>query len=201
MPRLDLLFTYIIDGLGSNASRAFSQLSENDFNEYVVGLQFEWPIGDRGPEAAIRRARLQQAQAIASVRAQIELTISQVKQTMFDLQSTFLQINPNFNAARASFAQLEAIRAKMEKRDPASLEVELTADQKLATSRQQLVTALADYNISIVDLERQKGTLLRYNNIIIRGADDENCQKPCAPSMPEPVKSATPNGKSSTVRG
>jgi outer membrane protein len=182
LPRLDLLFRYIVDGLGGNPSSAFSQMSNNDFNEYVVGLEFEWPIGNRGPEAAIRRARLQQAQAIAAHRAQIELVITEVKQILLDLQSTFEQVGPNFRAARAAFDQLRATRAKIERRDPANLNVELTANQDLASARLGLLDALVSYNINIIDLERRKGTLLRYNNVVICGAEDEAAQKPYRPS-------------------
>lgn len=183
LPRFDLLFRYIIDGLGSNPDQAFSQLSENDFNEYVVGLEFEWPIGNRGPEAALRRARLQQAQAIAGHRSQIEQVISEVKQTLLDMKTNYEQIGPNFRSARASRDQLIAIRAKQERRDPPSLQVELDANQSLAAARQQLLSAIADYNVDLINLERRKGTLLRYNNIVIRGADDETCQKPYGPTQ------------------
>jgi len=182
LPRLDLLFRYLINGLGGNPDRAFSQLSENDFNDYVVGLEFEWPIGNRGPEAAIRRARLQQAQAIAGHRAQIETVIAEVKQTIFDLQSNFEQVAPNFRAARAAFDQLEAIRRKQERRDPASLQVELGANQDLATARLGLLQALVNYNVNIIDLERRKGTLLPFNNVTIAGAENEGYQKPYRPS-------------------
>ncbi len=182
LPQLNLLFRYVVDGLGGTPHSAFSQLSDHDFTEYVVGLEFEWPIGNRGPEAALRRARLQQAQAIAAHRTQIELVITEVKQTILDLQSNFEQVGPNFRAARAAFDQLRATRAKMERRDPANLNVELTANQDLASARLGLLQAIVDYNVNIVDLERRKGTLLRFNNVVICGGEDESYQKPYRPS-------------------
>jgi outer membrane protein TolC len=182
LPKLDLLFRYIVDGLGSNADTAFGQMADNKFNEYVVGLQFEWPIGNRGPEAALRRARLQQAQAIAAHRGQIEGVLAEVKETILDLESSYAQINPNYRAARASFDQLDAIRRKQETRSPANLQVELSANQDLASARLGLLQALVNYNINIIDLERRKGTLLRFNNVTIAGAEDEGSQKPYRPS-------------------
>ena len=167
LPRLDALFRYIVDGLGSNADRAFSQLSMNDFHEYVVGLEFEWPIGARAGEAAIRRARLQQAQAIAGHKVQIEKAILDVRRAMREILTSYDQIMPSLRAAQASEAQLEATRARMEKRDPANLEVELSAHERLANARLTLLRVLADYNIALVNLERQKGTLMKYNNIAI----------------------------------
>lgn len=171
MPRLDLLFRYIVDGLGSNADRAFSQMSENDFNEYVTALEFEWPIGNRGPEAALRRARYQQAQAIAAHRAQIENIITEVRKAIRDLQTHYETVSPSYRAARASEDQLRAIQSREESRSPPSLEVELNAHEALAGAREALVRSLANYHLGLINLERQKGTLLHYNNVVIEGIE------------------------------
>jgi len=171
MPRLDLLFRYIVDGLGSNADRAFSQMSENDFNEYVTALEFEWPIGNRGPEAALRRARYQQAQAIAAHRAQIENIITAVKKAIRDLQTHYETVGPTYRAARASEEQLRAIQSREESHSPPSLEVELNAHEALAGAREALVRSLANYHLGLINLERQKGTLLQYNNVVIEGIE------------------------------
>ena len=171
LPRLDLLFRYIVDGLGSNADRAFSQMSENDFNEYVTALEFEWPIGNRGPEAALRRARYQQAQAMAAHRAQIENIITEVKKAIRDLQTHYETVGPTYRAARASEDQLRAIQKREESRSPPSLEVELNAHEALAGAREALVRSLANYHLGLINLERQKGTLLHYNNVAIEGIE------------------------------
>ncbi len=182
MPRLDVLFRYVIDGLGPHWYGAFSQLSENDFNEYVLGIEFEWPIGNRGPEAAVRRARLQQAQAIAAHRGQIENVVREVKQAIRDLQTNYEQIGPSLQASRATRDQLRATKARQERLDPPSLQVELDAHEALAASRDSLLQVLANYNIALTNLERRKGTLLHYNNIAIRGLDNEKYQAPYRPA-------------------
>jgi outer membrane protein len=181
LPRLDVLLRYIINGLGGNPHRAFRQMTDTDFAEHVLGIEFEWPIGNRGPEAALRRARLQQAQAIAAHRDRIEGVILDVNQAIRDLQSSYDQIGPSLRSALASQAQLQAIRDRMERRDPPNLEVELGAHNALAGARQQLIQVMADYNIGLVNLERQKGTLLRYNNIVVRGVNEEGYVDPYRP--------------------
>jgi outer membrane protein TolC len=174
LPKLDVLFRYIVDGLGVNADRAFSQLTENDFHEYEVLIELEYPIGNRGPEAALRRARYQQAQAIAAHAAQIEQVVLEIRQAIRAIQTSYDQIGPSLRAAQASKAQLEATVKRQERRDPANLQVELNAHEALAGSRQALLDTLSNYNISLIDLERKKGTLLRYNNIVIEGVNDED---------------------------
>lgn len=181
LPKLDLLFRYIVDGLGTNADRAFSQLSENDFHEYVVGLQFEWPIGNRGPEARLRQARLQQAQAIAAHREVIENVIMEVQQAIRGIQTEYNQLGPSFRWVVAADDWVEATKARQEKRDPPNLQIELDAYDSLSLSRRGLLDSLVRYNVSLSNLERQKGTLLDYNNIVIRGADDLKQETPYRP--------------------
>jgi len=171
LPRFDVLFRFFVDGLGGNLDNAFRQLARNDYNEYYVGIEFEWPIGNRGPEAAVRRARLQQAQAIANQRAQIEQIINEVHRAIRDLQVAYEQIPSTLRSAQASEDQLRATVARQLAKDPANLEVELNATESLASARDSLANTLANYNVSIATLEQKKGTLLKYNNIELRDPD------------------------------
>jgi len=187
LPKLDVLFRYVVDGLGSNADRAFSQLSENDFHEYVVGLQFEWPIGNRGPEAKIRQARLQQAQAIAAHRDLIENVILEVQQAIRMIQSEYEQVGPSYRWVTSSEEWAEATKARQERRDAPNLQIELDSYESLSVGRRQLLDTLVRYNVALSNLERQKGTLLEYNNIVIRGAEDP---KQMTPYRPVPADSS-----------
>jgi outer membrane protein len=168
LPKFDVVFRYIVDGLGGNWGGAFSQLSQARYHEYYVGLEFEWPIGNRGPEAAIRRARLQQSQAVAVYGDLVETAIKSVLNAIYDVQASYIQIVPTLRAAEASEDQLRAIVARQLAKDPANLEVELNATESLGASRDSLAQRLVEYNVAIVQLEQQKGTLLDYYNIQIR---------------------------------
>lgn len=181
LPKLDLLFRYVVDGLGTNADRAFSQLSENDFHEYVLGLQFEWPIGNRGPEAVVRQTRLQQAQALAAYRDVIENAIMEIQQAIRGIQTESDQIGPSYRYVMSSEDWVDATKAREERRDPPTLQIELDSFEALSASRRLLLDTLVRYNLAITNLERQKGTLLDYNNIVVRGAEDSRQMAPYRP--------------------
>lgn len=172
LPRLDLLFRYTVDGLGTNADKAFSQLVNHDFTEYYTAIEFEWPIGNRGPEAKLRQARLRQAQAIVAYRAQIENVIAETLKAVRDMQTSYEQIGPSLRSAQASVDQLRATQERMIKRDPPNLQVELDAHQALASARDQLLQVVVNYNLALTNLERRKGTLLEYYNIRMREGCD-----------------------------
>jgi outer membrane protein TolC len=159
-------------------------LTRNDFSDYIVSLEFEWPIGNRKAEAQLRRARFSQAQAIAAHRDTIESVILEVQQAVRDVQTRFDEIGPNYRSASVSQEWVEATKARQERRDPPSLQVELDAYEQLAAARTNLLDVLVKYNVALSNLERRKGTLLKYHNVAISGDADEDHIGPYRPTLP-----------------
>lgn len=167
LPKLDVIFSYKWLGLGGNPHAAFSQLSENDFEEYTVGLQFEWPIGSRAARSQLRQAKLRYQQSIMARKGQIEQIILDVNNAVRALDTAWKAIVPAMIATEAAEDNVQAIKARAERKSPSELETELSGQSSLATARQTFLEALIAYNIAIAELERAKGTLLKYNNVIL----------------------------------
>ncbi|HRX85224.1 MAG TPA: TolC family protein [Phycisphaerae bacterium] len=175
LPQLDLVFRYSVDGLGRSHDRAFSEVTKNDYNEYYIGIDFELPVGNRARRAALRRAKLQYAQSIASLKQVFEQVILDVNQAVRRLETRYDQIDPALQSVEATEDQVASIKARAEKKDFLTLNTELNTEQSLAQSRRDLLTALVDYGVAIIDLERAKGTLLQYNRVELMvddGAED-----------------------------
>lgn len=172
LPQMDLLFQYTIAGLAGNADKAFDELSRHNYVDYFVGVEFEMPIGNRAPRAAHRRAVLQHHQAVAQLKAVFEDVIFDVNRSVRLLDTSFDQISPSFEAAEAREREVESHVARAERKDIATLTTELNARSALASARRAMLRAMVDYNIAIIDLERAKGTLLRYNQIEVLMSDD-----------------------------
>lgn len=173
LPRLDVLFRYSIDGLAGNADKSFDEVSRHNYVEYLIGIEFELPIGNRGPRAAHERARLQHSQAMAQLRAVIEQTILDVNRSVRALVTSYDQIAPSFESAEAREREVESIVARAERKDFNTLTNELNSRTRLAASRRAMLRRMVDYNIAIFTLEAAKGTLLRYNNVVIADGDEE----------------------------
>ena len=173
-PQLDVTFRYAVDGLGASHEDAFDQVTMNDFTEYYIGLDFELPVGNRARRAALHRSKLEYAQAIAALKQTFEQVILDVNVAVRKVQVNYDQIEPSLRSAEASADQVASIIARAEKKDFLTLNTELNTRQTLAQGRAALLSALTEYAIAVVDLERAKGTLLRYNNIelVFDDADD-----------------------------
>jgi len=167
MPRFDVLFNYTFDALGKSQHDSFQNLGDFDFHNYTVGLQFEVPIGNRGPRAAVRRARLEYAQALAALKRIIEGIILEVNIAIREMDTSYEQIGANLTSVESQMDEVEAIEDRAERRDPDQLNRELNAWTRLAGTRRNLVQSLATYNLAIAGLERAKGTLLEYDGVAI----------------------------------
>ena len=172
LPRLDLTFRYTVDGLATNADKAFDEVSRHKFVEYFVGVELEIPLGNRARRAARRRAELQQAQAGAQLRSIFEQVILDVNLATRRLNTSYDQIGPAYEAAGAREREVDSIVARAERLDINTLNSELNARQSLAGARRAMVGAMVDYNIALVDLERAKGTLLRYYNVVVPESEE-----------------------------
>lgn len=167
LPQLDLTFRYTINGLSSNAGRSFDQMSGSNFQDYFVGISFQYPIGNRGPRAEMTKAVLQQNQAIAALKQVIEQIILEVDVSVRGLQTSYEQVAPSKKSVAAAETWLDSVIARKTDLSPAFLDVQLQAQETLAQTRRVLLGALTNYNIALVELERAKDTLLRYDNVAI----------------------------------
>ena len=167
LPRFDVVFNYAYDSLGKSQHDAFQNLSDLDFHNYRVDLQFEWPIGNRGARAALIRARRQHAQGLAALKQQIEAIILEVNVAIRELNTNYELIGANLTSVESRIEEVEAIEERAERMDPDQLNRELGARQGLANARRNLLLSLQNYNVAISRLERAKGTLLDYNNVVV----------------------------------
>ena len=171
LPRFDVTFRTTFNSLGSNPDDAWDKLNAADFIEYMVMLEFEWPIGNRGPRAAVRRARLEQSQALVGLKRVTEEIILSVNRAARDLQTSFNEIMPNIQQAQASAEFIRMLELRKETMDANTLNTIFGSQESLAAARVRLLQALVGYNTAIVNLERSKGTLLKYNNVVLAEAD------------------------------
>ena len=171
LPQLDVSFQATFDGVGTNPNNSFDVMTGRDFIDYAVGLEFEWPIGNRGRRAAVRRARLEQSQAAMAVQRVIEDIVLDVTQAVRAMQTAYDQVAPGIKSAEASAEFHRTLQLRVEQMDQNTMNTILGAQESLAAARRSLLRAIVNYNIAVVNLERAKGTLLRYNNVTLGNAE------------------------------
>lgn len=170
LPTLDLSFNYEVQGLERSADVSFDRLTSNRFRSYSVSATFSIPIGDRASQAAYRRARLQESAAVVALNQVTDQVVEQVNAVIRQIGTRIDQLPSQFDAVIAADLNLRAFQERTQTVNPNFLETELSAVEQVANTRRTLVQVVIDYNTAAVDLERVKGTLLRYNNVQIADA-------------------------------
>ena len=169
-PQLNIVGSVGFDGLGDDFGQAFAREIEFDHLDLSLGVQFSIPIGNRAARAAYERARLQQQQAIDSYRVTIEQVTLDVSQALREVNTSWDEL---VGYRKATFAQNDVLQALNQREEggealtPTFVQLKLDTQERLADARRSENTAVGNYNIAIYKLEEAKGTLLRYNNVIM----------------------------------
>jgi outer membrane protein TolC len=170
LPQLNVVTQLAIGGLDDDYWNAVEDMADGGNVSYALGLQLEIPIGNRAARAAFRRSQLQQNQAIVNYSALINQISIDVKQKLREVETQWQSIVATRRAVFANEDALLAIKQREEAQEPLTPEFvnrKLDQQDRLAAARRAAATAIASYNFSISQLEQSKGTLLRYNNVVL----------------------------------
>jgi HAE1 family hydrophobic/amphiphilic exporter-1 len=93
-----------------------------------------------------------------------------VKTALREVNTTYDEIVATRQARFAAADALLAIQQREEGGEaltPTFVQLKLDFQERLASAADAEVQAISNYNIAIAALEKAKGTLLRYNNVIM----------------------------------
>ena len=95
-----------------------------------------------------------------------------------DVSTSLREVNTSYDEivkrARAVFLAYDSLRAIQQRREadealtPTFVQLELDSQQTYANARAEEAQAIQNYNTAIARLERNKGSLLRYNNVVMQ---------------------------------
>ena len=163
LPRLDVTASRTSQGLHGLRGQAYKMLRHDRFSSYTLGLEFEYPIGNRGPRAELRRARLVKRQAVARFQGTADQVAVVVRERVRQVGMVWAELQQQRAAVAAGKMELEALEDTERIRgvlSPEFLQLKLSAQERLAAAERAELQALVDYNSAMVELRQVTGTLL-----------------------------------------
>lgn len=167
LPDLTLRLQTQLSAIDNEPMKAYADLGER-FIDYLAGLNFEMPIGNRAAEAGYRQRRLERMQSVIAYRNTVQQVVSDTKTALYKIAFNY----PLIEQTRASrYAAANVLRvADIEKEQglgytPERLNIELNNQESLSRAEQSEIEAVTDYNIAIADLFASMGTTLERNNV------------------------------------
>jgi outer membrane protein len=170
LPTLDIQAQARMLGLGDSFQDAYDDSTSTRFvDDWLLGISFEQPVGNRAGEAGYRQARLERMQSVVNYRQVAQGVVLDVKNAL-NAVVTNSQLIEQSTLSRV--AQGEALRSLIVEKELTNagysverLNLELNQQESLASAEFVEAAALINYNTAIVDLYRAMGTTLERSRI------------------------------------
>lgn len=170
LPMLDLELRTRFSGIDRSVGDAYEQVTEADFVNYLVGVQFEQPIGNRGAEAEYRQRQLERMQATVGYRQAVQAIVLEVKTALRNVQTNYRLIEQTRSSRLAATENLRTLlvqESTIQSLSPDFLDLKFRRQEALALAEIEEAGSLVEYNIAISQLHAAMGTALRRNQIRI----------------------------------
>ncbi|HEX4054058.1 MAG TPA: TolC family protein [Tepidisphaeraceae bacterium] len=171
LPELDFIGSLGPEGAGGDLGSSITSNSEMNHWEFAAGFKLQVPLGNRAARAIWKRALLQRMQAIEQYRSYVEQIAVDVKTSARAVYTTWEIIRSSRRSRFAAEDALTRINTRERSGEPLTpefVQTKLQLQDALAESLENEAEAIANYNIALADLEKAKGTLLRYNNVVLQ---------------------------------
>jgi len=175
LPLLNLSAQMGYYGLSTNGGDAYSELFKGGFIDYLLGLAFEWPIGNRAAEAGFRRSRLQRSASVIAYQRTVQRVVFDVKDALRDCITNYELIQANRSSRIAAAENLRTLKVEEETLaalTPEFLNLKFQRQDRLAQAQSSEIQALVNYNQSVASLYRAMGIGLAMNRIELEIVND-----------------------------
>jgi outer membrane protein TolC len=167
LPRLDLEARGNLSSFGNDAGEGLSDLSEINGYEWLFGLQFEYPLGNRAARNNLTRRKLELRQALVEQRRLMLTIVREVRQAIRGIETASKRVEVTRAASKLARTQLEAEQEKFRLGLSTSFRV-LEFQRELTDARTSETQALSDYNVELGRLDLRTGKL-RYVDLQTEG--------------------------------
>lgn len=161
-PNIDLEASYGYNGLGMSLNDSVDNMEDSP--EWSVGLMLKYPLGNRTAKSGLRIAELEARQALLDIKKLEQEILVEIDNSIQALESNRQRIDATKIAKQLAEEALRAEELKFKEGLSTSHDV-LTFQEDLATARAREISAVIDYNKSLVEFSRVKGTLLEEEGI------------------------------------
>jgi outer membrane protein TolC len=168
LPVLNLKASIGPQGLDGRPGEAVGDMYSFGHIDASIGAEFEYPIGNRGPEALLRQRRFERLKSITQLQNLADQLTLALNETIRQVQTSYQEMLAQRAAVDASRLQLQALEDSETIKgnlSPEFLQVKLQAQETLANAQAAEVTAVMSFNNALAQLTQVTGTALQQHNI------------------------------------
>jgi len=163
-PDVDLEASYGFNGLGNSFSNSLNDMGNND--EWSLGVVVKIPLGNREAKGKLTIAQLEARQGLLILKKLEQEILIEIDNAIRSAETNMQRIKAARVSKRLAEESLQAEEIKLKEGLSTSHDV-LEFQEDLIEARSREIIAVIDYNKSLVELARVKGTLLQEEGISI----------------------------------
>src|SRR3989337_1718291 len=158
-PALDFTAGMRYTGLGEDIEDVKNSTFSEEFQGEFFTLELEIPLGNRSARSEYNKSKLKKQQASLNVKKKELDIVVEVRKSVRQVMTNIERVNATRKARELAQKRLEVEEKKYRVGRSTSLEI-LRAQEDLATAEGNEAKAIIDYEISLGNLEKAKGTIL-----------------------------------------
>jgi outer membrane protein TolC len=166
LPSLELEGRVGLNGLDDNFGDTLNNFTSGNWVQYRVGFNIRYPLGNQAAKSRFTRARLEVEQAKTVLERAEQRILVEVREAVRNVETNIKRVSVTRGARELAQKKLEAEEKKLAVGLSSVREV-LRFQDDLSSEQSREIRALTDYNVSLANLERAKGTTLERLNIIV----------------------------------
>jgi outer membrane protein TolC len=169
LPKLDFIVSSYVAGLQRNSQ--FADSFGSQFSDgrpgYTVGMEFEVPLGNRAAKAKVEQRQWELKRAISSFRLTVESSLTEVEISSREVDTAWRELLGKYQAMSAAENEVNylqdrfAVLPMVEESSMLLLEDLLDGYERLTDEEAAFAQAQTNYALSIIQLRRATGTMLR----------------------------------------
>ncbi len=166
LPELNVQGSFGLAGQDDGLGGSTSELVSFDTYSLTIGANFSYPLGNNAAKSALNKAKLELDKTRLSVQNLEQLIITQVKQAVRAVETSYKLVEATKIARELTEEQLDAEQKKFNEGLSTNFQV-LSYQESLATARSRETQAITGYNQALVALDRVIGVTLQQHNIVV----------------------------------
>ncbi len=163
-PNIDLEASYGYNGLGSNFSDSLNDMDDN--NEWSLGIAVKFPLGNRTAKGELEIAQLEARKELLHLKKLEQEILIEIDNAINETETNMKRIEAAKVSKHLAERTLRAEEIKLKEGLSTSHDV-LEFQEELVEARSREISAIIDYNKSLAELSRVKGTVLKEEGVIV----------------------------------
>lgn len=150
--------------LGGDYFKSYERAVSGNYYDWSAGLSFQIPLGNRAAKSSYTATKLESEKGLKLLK-NLEQQISvEIRDAVRTIETNLKRVNVTAVSRRLAEEKLSAEEKKFSVGMSTSFNV-LEYQRDLIAAKTREISAIIDYNKSLVNLERVKGTALEKNSI------------------------------------